>query len=70
MTLLNIEYQLPYNDDGRDVALLGRNVDGTMIWSIEAGRETAGPTSGVDGLSADQLVQIGVRINAILDGRL
>ncbi|PZO04819.1 MAG: hypothetical protein DCF29_09415 [Alphaproteobacteria bacterium] len=70
MTILNIEWELPQDDGGRGATLLGRNVDGTMLWTVEAGRDNGGPISQISDLTTEQLIAVGLRVNAFLDGRV
>lgn len=70
MTISRIEFELPIDDNGRDAALLGFNVDGEMRWTIEAGRDHDAPMTQVEGLTSEQLNEIVVRFARFQDGKL
>lgn len=55
MSLSRIDFELPVDDEGRDAAIVGFNVDGEMRWTIEAGRNHHGDLTQVEGLSAEQV---------------
>lgn len=70
MSVSRIEFELPCDDQGRDAALLGFNVDGEMRWTIEAGRDHDQPMTQVESLSNDQLQAIVQRFGRFQDGKL
>lgn len=70
MSVSRIEYELPVDDQGRDAALLGFNVDGEMRWTIEAGRHSSDDLQQVENLTTDQLRGLLRCFGNFVDGRL